>query len=356
MNNIKPKILVVEDEKLNIKLFKMILESQQYEIIIAENGKKGVELAKEILPDVILMDIMMPVMNGFEATKIIKADNTTKNIPIIVISALNDSDSRYQLLEAGADEFINKPIDKRELLVRVKNLLKVRKYYNLIEEFNKQLQEEVNAKTKQLKSSYIETIFALAKAAEFRDEDTGEHIRRISYYAKLLSESLNLNSEFSETIFYAAPMHDIGKIGVPDNILLKPGPLLEGEWEILKNHTLYGYDILKEISSPYLIMGANIALNHHERWDGSGYPNKLSKEALPLEARIVNICDQYDALRSKRPYKSPFDHKKTCEIILTGDGRTKPEHFDPVIYQAFQKCTDDFYEIYEKYKDDFEDI
>ena len=139
MNNIKPKILVVEDEKLNIKLFKMILQSQQYEIVIAENGKKGVELAKEILPDVILMDIMMPVMNGFEATKIIKADNTTKNIPIIVISALNDSDSRYQLLEAGADEFINKPIDKRELLVRVKNLLKVRKYYNLIEEFNKQL-------------------------------------------------------------------------------------------------------------------------------------------------------------------------------------------------------------------------
>jgi putative two-component system response regulator len=351
MDKDKPKILVVEDEELNIKLFKMILQSQRYEVITAENGKKGVELAKELLPDVILMDIMMPVMNGFEATKIIKSDDTTKNIPIIVISALNDSESRYNLLEVGADEFINKPIDKKELIIRVKNLLKIRKYYNLIEKFNKQLQEEVNAKTKQLKSSYIETIFALAKAAEFRDEDTGEHIRRISYYAKLLSESLNLNSDFSETIFYAAPMHDIGKIGIPDNILLKPGPLTDSEWEILKNHTLYGYDILKEISSPYLIMGANIALNHHERWDGSGYPNKLAKETIPLEARILNICDQYDALRSKRPYKPPFDHKKTCEIILTGDGRTKPEHFDPNIYQAFQKCIDGFYEIYEKYKD-----
>mgnify|MGYP005810666071 CR=1 FL=1 len=351
MNNIKPKVLVIDDEELNIKLFKMILQSQQYEVLIAKNGKEGVDTAKAMNPDIILMDIMMPVMNGLEATKILKVDNTTKNIPIIVISALNDNESRYKLLEAGADEFINKPIDNKELIIRVKNLLKVRKYYTLLEQYNDQLKCDVEIKTEQLKNSYIETIYALARAAEFRDEDTGEHIKRISYYSKLLSECLNLDKEFSNTIFYAAPMHDIGKIGIPDNILLKPGPLNKEEWMILKNHTLYGYKILYGISSPYLIMGANIALFHHERWNGSGYPKMVSREDIPIEARITNICDQYDALRSKRPYKPPFDHKKTCEIILLGDGRTMPEHFDPDIYQAFQKCSDDFYNIYEKFMD-----
>jgi putative two-component system response regulator len=187
----------------------------------------------------------------------------------------------------------------------------------------------------------------MTRAAEYKDEDTGAHVKRISYYSRELARMLGLDEEFVDKIFFASPMHDIGKIGIHDHVLLKPGGFTPEEWEVMKGHTSMGAKILGSGKSPYLKMGAEIALNHHERWDGGGYPNGKRDEAIPLAARIMNICDIYDALRSKRPYKPAFDHLKTVDIITRGDGRTQPEHFDPVIIAAFEQNHQSFRDIFE---------
>jgi putative two-component system response regulator len=187
-------------------------------------------------------------------------------------------------------------------------------------------------------------------ASEFKDEETGAHINRISHYTREIAETYNLGSEFAESIFYASPMHDIGKVAIPDAIQQKPGPLDALEWQIMKTHTTIGAEILEGSSSPYLQMAVDIAKYHHERWDGEGYPNGLKGEEIPLTARIMNICDQYDALRSERPYKSAFDHETSCGIILDGNDRTSPEHFDPEVLEVFRKCRGRFVEIYEELK------
>jgi putative two-component system response regulator len=207
----------------------------------------------------------------------------------------------------------------------------------------------VREKTANLQESYVETIYTMTRAAEYKDEDTGAHVRRISYYSRDLAGMLGLDEEFVDKIFFASPMHDIGKIGIPDHILLKPGGFTPDEWEIMKTHTSIGAKILGNSKSSYLKMGAEIALNHHERWDGGGYPNGKRGEAIPLSARIMNICDVYDALRSKRPYKPGFDHLKSMDIITRGEGRIQPEHFDPVILAAFIKNHQSFRDIFEAY-------
>jgi len=199
-----------------------------------------------------------------------------------------------------------------------------------------------------LKSSYIEAINSLVHAAENHDDDTGEHIKRISYYTKELALHMGMSEKFGDMIFHASAMHDIGKVGIPDRILLKPAPLNEEEWVIMKTHPTIGANILKDAFSPYLIMGHEIALGHHERWDGSGYPNGLKGKDIPISARIMQVADVYDALRSKRPYKPEFEHSKAVSIICDGDGRTDPSHFDPEVLLAFKKCSDRLDEIYEK--------
>jgi len=214
---------------------------------------------------------------------------------------------------------------------------------------NDMLEQRVRQRTADLQESYLETIFTMTRAAEQKDVDTGTHVQRISYYSRVLARLLGLDEEFVDMIFFASPMHDIGKIGIPDHILLKPSGLTPDEWEVMKGHTTIGWKILGNSKSPHLKMGAEIALNHHERWDGGGYPNGKQGEAIPLAARIMNICDVYDALRSKRPYKPGIDHLKTVEIITRGDGRTQPEHFDPVILAAFKQNHQLFCDIFEKY-------
>ena len=189
----------------------------------------------------------------------------------------------------------------------------------------------------------------MTRAAEHKDEDTGAHVQRISYYSRELARMLGLDEAFVDKIFFASPMHDVGKIGIHDDILLKPGSLTPAEWEVMKGHAAMGAKILGNSKSPYLKVGAEIALNHHERWDGGGYPNGKRGEEIPLAARIMNICDIYDALRSKRPYKPAFDHLKTVDIITRGDGCTQPEHFDPVILAAFKQNHQSFRDIFEAY-------
>lgn len=228
-------------------------------------------------------------------------------------------------------------------------MLEVRLLYKTLSSANELLEQRVQERTIDLQDSYLDTIFTMTRAAEFKDEDTGAHVIRISYYSRELAQILGMGEQFLDEIFFASPMHDIGKIGIPDHILLKPSGFNAEEWQTMKGHVLMGAKILGNSKSRYLIMGAEIALNHHERWDGSGYPNGKSGEAIPLSARIMNICDIYDALRSKRPYKPAYDHLTTMKIITEGDGRTLPEHFDPVILAAFSQHHQRFADIYTAY-------
>jgi putative two-component system response regulator len=264
---------------------------------------------------------------------------------------MSDKHSRMLALKNGVEEFLEKPVDRIELSVRVRNLLRLKAYQHFLEHHNALLETEVEERTRQLTSSYREAMFTLTRAAEFKDEDTGAHIRRIGQYSAALAQALGMDATFRDEIFHASPMHDVGKIGIPDSVLLKPGGLGPSDWEVMKRHTLIGAAVLSSGASPYVIMGAQIARSHHERWDGTGYPDGLAGEKIPLAARITAVCDVYDALRSKRPYKLAMEHEQALHIMFEGDGRTQPGHFDPAVLEAFHAMAPAFAEIYASIRD-----
>ncbi|MEO8417756.1 MAG: HD domain-containing phosphohydrolase [Methylophilaceae bacterium] len=346
-------ILIVEDDVKNRSYLQALLRSEGYATVEADNGAAALAVITNLMPDLILLDAMMPVMDGFALATQLKSRESTKAIPIIMITALNDRGSRLRALQCGVEEFVSKPVDRAELWIRVRNLLRLKEYSDFLVGYSRRLEAEVEDRTAQLLTSHFDSMHSIMRAAEFRDEETGLHINRIAFYCKEMATHLGMDVEFINTIYHASPLHDVGKIGIPDHILLKPARHTPEEWEIMKSHATLGHSILGhgKSSSPFTRMGAEIALNHHERWNGGGYPNDLKGKQIPLPARMMALADVYDALRSKRPYKPAYTHENSVQIITAGDGRTSPEHFDPAILNAFKQMSGRFEEIFEEHAD-----
>lgn len=355
----KPKIMVVDDDERNLSLLEALLVPMGYQVFFARDGQEAIEKVSQVSPDVILLDVMMPRMDGFEAARRLKEAKETQIIPIVMVTSLREVEDRVKSLEAGADDFLSKPVEKTELRARVNSLLKVKAYNDHMRAYQEELEAEVAKRTEELRRAFdkikaasLDTIYRLARAAEFKDEDTGAHIQRVSHFAAVVARQMGLGNEYAESILYAAPMHDVGKIGIPDHILLKPGKLEADEWKTMKQHTVMGANILEGSQADFIKLAENVALTHHEKWDGSGYPNGLKGSDIHLAGRITAIADVFDALTSKRPYKEPFSLEKSFSVIKDGQGN----HFDPDVVDAFLAVQDEILEIKERYKDEHKSL
>jgi two-component system response regulator RpfG len=308
-----------------------------FTVVSFANPVKALEWAKSNSHDLVITDYKMPEMDGVEFTHWLRQIPSCSDVPVIVVTGADDRSVLYRALEAGATDFLTKPIDHSECRARCRNLLQLRRQQGIIKDRAQWLEEEVKLKTYEIEHRERETLLRLAKAGEYRDEDTGYHVVRMARYSHLIAEGLGLPEEQCEIIKHAAPMHDIGKIGVPDHILLKPGKLSEAEWSMMQMHTQIGYEILRDSPSYFLQTGAVIALRHHEHFDGKGYPHGLAGEKIPIEARIVTVADVFDALGSDRPYKKAWP----MDRILNYLEEEKGKHFDPDCVEAFLARMDD---------------
>jgi len=338
------KILIVDDELINRKVLEGLLKSYGLDCISADSGPAALALLDESI-DLVLLDIMMPGMDGFLVVKAIREMPRFADLPVVMVTALSAKEDRLRAVEVGANDFVAKPIDSTELSVRMTSLLRMKIYHDEVKGYQAHLEQMVSVKTKALREAlvdleharqatvraHMETIHKLSAAAEYKDEDTARHIMRMSRYCAAIAEHMGLDAETVDLVLNSSPMHDIGKMGIPDAILLKPGKLDEQEWEIMRRHTLIGATILRESSSKYLETGAVIALTHHEKWDGSGYPRALAGEDIPLFGRICAVADVFDALTTKRPYKEAFSNARAVEIMTQGRGA----HFDPHLIDVF---------------------
>jgi putative two-component system response regulator len=353
----KSVILIVDDYPQNIKLLEAYLLPHGYKLVKAASGEEALAKLAGNQIDLILLDVMMPDIDGFEVTRRIRQDDKNRLLPIILVTALRETEDRVKGIEAGCDDFISKPVDKMELLVRVRSLLKIKDYHDLRSNYQKELESEINKRTEELKqasdklkTASLDTIYRLSMASEYKDQDTGAHIKRMSHYCAAIAQHMGLDENTVTAILRAAPMHDLGKIGIPDKILAKPGKLEPIEQAIMKLHTVIGANILGKSDEEFIKLGGTISLSHHEKWDGTGYPNGLKGSAIPISGRIAAIADVFDALTSRRPYKEPFSLEKSLVIIKSW----RASYFDPDVVDTFLTIQDEILAIKEKYvQDDF---
>jgi putative two-component system response regulator len=362
----RPTILVVDDTPDNLLLMSNLLKDK-YLVKVANHGDKALKIVNgESLPDLILLDIMMPGMSGHDVAVILKADAKTRDIPIIFLTALASAEDETLGLTLGAADYITKPISPPVVLARVETQLKLKAAADFLRDKNDYLQQEVARRTREVEAIQDVTIQAMASLAETRDNETGNHIRRTQHYVKVLAEKLRDHPRFRDflddhtitLLFKSAPLHDIGKVGIPDRILLKPGRLTPEEFEIMKTHTTLGRDAIQQAEQhlgsgvAFLQLAKEIAYGHQEKWDGSGYPEGCAGDAIPISARLMAVADVYDALISRRVYKAAMPHEQAVKIITEGRG----SHFDPDITDAFLAHLDAFQQIAARYADSDEDI
>lgn len=341
------RVMVVDDIQTNINILARTLAGE-YQVSIAKDGESAIEAIDSLPPDLILLDVMMPGMDGYEVCRRLKSQEKTRYIPVIFLTGLSERESEARGLQLGAVDFITKPFSPMLVKARVKNHLELKLHRDQLEDIVTERTAALSRALEKLTNASLDTILRLSKAAEYKDENTSTHIKRVSDYAAAVAAELGLAEDFIENLRYAAPMHDIGKIGIPDRILLKPGKLDPEEWEIMKQHTIIGGNILQGADNGFLKMGEVIALTHHERWDGGGYPRGLQKTGIPMEGRIVAVVDVFDALTSRRPYKEPFSLEKSLEIIKAGRGH----HFDPEVADVFVGMELEIVAIKEMYQDE----
>jgi len=363
---VKPTILVVDDTPENLSLMMELLKGD-YQVKLANHGERALKLAAlDPHPDLILLDVMMPTMDGYEVCQRLKANPLTRDIPVVFLTARTEVDDEKRGLEIGAVDYITKPISPPIVLARVKIHLALKAHSDFLRDKSDFLQAEVAKRTREVIAIQDVTILAMASLAETRDSDTGNHIRRTQYYVLALAKRLSTHPRFSalltdnyiHMLFKSAPLHDIGKVGIPDHILLKPGRFEPEEFEIMKTHTTLGRDAILHaerqlgMQVEFLSVAKKMALSHHEKWDGSGYPQGLAGESIPVSARLMAVADVYDALISRRVYKDGMPHEKAVTIVQEGKGT----HFDPDIADAFVALQQEFREIAARFADSDADM
>jgi len=345
----RARVLVVDDEPVNTKLLERTLAQAGYEAVSVTQDPfeaAGMVDAEDI--DLVLLDLNMPGLDGYGVMAQLRELGKPVPPAILILTAQNAMEHRLRALEAGAHDYVSKPFDRVELLARVRNLLEWRVARRELHEQNRSLDAEVRERTRELYKTRLEIVRRLGRAAEYRDNETGMHIIRMSRYSMLIGEELGLGSEACDLLLNAAPMHDIGKIGIPDKILLKPGKLDADEWEVMKTHTTIGAEILSGSDSELLVMARTIALSHHEKWDGSGYPYGLAGDDIPLVGRIVAVADVFDALTSERPYKKAWSVEEATRFLHDNAG----SHFDPAAVDALFRRVDFIHEVRNRYPDE----
>ncbi len=347
------KILVVDDNPSNVLLLEALLQQEDYHNVTSTTDPTTVRgLHDENDFDLILLDIQMPKMNGFQVMEQLKEHHAQDDyLPVLVLTAQTDMETRLRSLDLGARDFVTKPFQHAEVLQRIHNSLEIRYLYKQQREYSHTLEEKVHEATAELRKSQLDIIRCLGRAGEYRDNETGEHVIRMSKSCQVLALAYGMSEREAEMILYASPMHDVGKIGIPDHILLKPGKLTPEEWKTMQTHAELGADILADNDSEMVRMARRIALTHHEKWDGSGYPNGLKGEDIPIEGRIAAVCDVFDALTSWRPYKQAWSVEEAVSFMQENAG----SHFDPQLVPLFLKVLPDVIAIRDLHQDSLEE-